>query len=99
MPLRRVAPGIIHVLGLRFMPDQKPSIGRIVHYRPPEGINGGPANVRPAIVVNVFGEGTIVNLHVFTDPINDTPLAAEHQCSVDFSEESKARSWCWPPRV
>lgn len=80
--------------------NQKPAVGRIVHYRPPEGINGGPTAVRPAIMVNVFGpDCPHVNLNVFVDAVNDSPLAAEHQCSVEYSEEPKPRTWCWPPRV
>lgn len=91
--------------------SQKPTIGRIVHYRGKQGLN----TLRPAIItatedtldqrgvdggnVPALDEGR-VHLWVFTPSVAGPGGFAEF--NVPFSEESgddlAPGSWCWPPR-
>lgn len=77
------------------MSEQKPSVGRIVHYRLCEQeptING--TDVHPAIITRVWSD-TCVNLTVFPD-------AAEpfFKTSVLLCEGRGEKSrWFWPPRA
>lgn len=77
-------------------PQVKPTIGRIVHFVVPNEhaieANNGAKEV-PAMVTNVFGDGTLVNLKVFTDGVYDT-----WRTSVHYSEEKVPYSWHWPER-
>ena len=77
-------------------PTVKPTIGRIVHFVPPNDTCIEASNHTkevPAIVTNVFGEGALVNLKVFTDGIYDT-----WRTSVHYSESKEPFSWHWPER-
>lgn len=81
--------------------NQKPTVGRIVHFvLPPEHKRAG--EVRPAIIVMVNGSDphATVNPNVFLDPANDEPLRSFDACSVTYDESPKPalRTWCWPPR-
>jgi hypothetical protein len=50
--------------------DQKPSIGRVVHYVLKEGRSAGCH--RAALIVNAFGDGIPhANLHIHLDGAND----------------------------
>ncbi len=75
------------------MSEQKPSIGRIVHYQA-FGTPGGehPSVPRAAIITEV-GDGGSVGLFV----ANPTGLFLNRD--VPFSEEPKPGHWSWPPRV
>jgi hypothetical protein len=92
--------------------DQKPSIGRIVHYVIKEGRSAGCH--RPAFIVNCFGPDVPhVNLQVFLDYGNDDgsefttldqitrqtyPLTG-HVYSAPYDPEGKLPgSWHWPER-
>jgi hypothetical protein len=74
------------------MSGQKPTIGRIVHYRAASAeqrFNG--AEVYPAIITQVFG-GDAANLLCMP------PFAPPfHEGSVPMNE-TNPRSWFWPPR-
>lgn len=73
-----------------------PTPGRVVHFRlPADHVRAG--EIRPAMVIIV--NPTTLNLNVFMDPANDEPLGKFEACSVEYSEEPKPRTWCWPPRV
>jgi len=79
------------------MDPQKPTVGRIVHYTPPEsdGRKGAPY---PAVITHVFGD-TCVNLHVFDDgsfPLHVPGTEAHKPTSVNLG--TGPRSWSWPPR-
>lgn len=72
--------------------EQKPSIGRVVHYKP---LDSDPprnnAEVLPAVIVRVWSD-TCVNLRVLNDQVYDF-----------WKTSSKlgdgAGEWNWPPRV
>jgi hypothetical protein len=84
--------------------EQKPSVGRIVHYVMPIRYGRARGEVRPAIIVRVFpGETDKVQLQVFTDGSNDgleCVLGIVWETSVHHDEAGKALgTWHWPPRV
>ena len=81
------------------MPEQVPSIGRVVHYVLPDGRY--PGEHRPAFIVKVWGP-TSVNLQVFVDGTNDYPdyNGSVWATSVPFdSSGEQPRSWHWPEFV
>ncbi len=73
--------------------EQKPSIGRIVHYQS-YGTPGGEFLPKPraAIIADVRDDGTTCDVVVF----NPQGLFFN---SVPFSGEPKPGCWNWPPRV
>jgi hypothetical protein len=89
-----------------------PSVGRIVHYYPPEshGKDDGGAGVRdrkrqpyPAIVTHVWSD-TCVNLRVFDDGTfllghaTSTPVVTS--CTLAEPDAGvRHEFWSWPPRV
>lgn len=81
------------------MADQKPSIGRIVHYAS-YGTPGGeflPSN-RAAIVTELdpdSADGMGVGLCV----LNPTGQYFNRNVAYDGSENPKSGTWHWPPRV
>ena len=66
----------------------EPTIGRIVHYHIPAGLNHG--GTRPAIIVNVHSE-IRVNLVVFLDGPKDEGFA--------YSQDALTRYTAWVPSV
>lgn len=76
--------------------DQKPSVGRIVHY------NSAKGEVLPALITRVWNEdpGTC-NLTVFTDGTDEDGAVATtvRKTSVVPGEPGEAGKWNWPPRV
>lgn len=73
--------------------NQKPSIGRIVHYQR-YGSPGGEHESKPspAIITDVLEDGATVDIMVFNPNglyFNRTP----------YSETPKPGHWSWPPRV
>lgn len=72
------------------MAEQKPTVGRIVHYYSTEADikDGEPI---AALIVSTFGEG-IVALTLFLP----NGLAWEE---APFSEAPRPGHWSWPPRV
>ncbi len=77
------------------MSEQVVTVGRIVHYVLP-----GKGAIRPAIVVQVWPDGS-VNLQVFTDGVND---GAHHASGLHWatsahqSDTHEYGTWHWPPR-
>jgi len=74
--------------------DQKPSIGRIVHYQA-FGTPGGEYKSRPraAVVTEVFDGTDNVSLCILN------PTGQFFNQSVPFSADPKPGHWNWPPRV
>jgi len=73
------------------MSEQKPSVGRIVHYQAYGTPNGEyPSVPRAAIVAEVYSD-TKVKVVVF----NPTGL---HFNDSEYSETPKPGHWSWPPR-
>lgn len=92
------------------MSQQKPSMGRIVHYVAPEGVT------RPAIIIAPCIERfpgsnytrDECQLHVYFDGTNDMPWSPERKMaevpnpwrtSVPYDENKAVGTWHWPPRV
>ena len=75
--------------------DQKPSVGRIVHYQS-YGTPGGEYTSKPraAVITEVYADGvTAVGLCILN------PTGQFFSPSVPFSETPKPGHWNWPPRV
>jgi hypothetical protein len=84
------------------MPEQTPTIGRIVHYVREEGVE------RPAIIVHVWPDNAtphagMVQLQVFNDsdggPANDGLANVTWETSVEHSEDPQPHTWHWPERA
>lgn len=75
------------------MNEQKPSVGRIVHYQS-YGTPNGEYKSKPiaAVITEVFSD-TCVNLFVMN------PSGLFFNQSVVRSDEPKAGHWNFPPRV
>lgn len=74
--------------------SQKPSIGRIVLYRPESS-----ESLLPAIITRVWSDDC-VNLHVFGGELPDSQgifPTSVLRCPTD--DGTMPRSWSWPPRV
>ncbi len=76
------------------MSEQKPSVGRIVHYQS-YGTPGGEYKSQPraAIITQVHGDSYAVDLCI----LNPTDMF--FTSSVPHSVTNDPGSWCWPPRV
>ena len=75
------------------MSDQKPSIGRIVHYQA-YGTPGGEHKSEPrAAIITEVKDGNLVSLFV----ANPTGIFLNRD--VPYSEEPKPGHWNWPPRT
>lgn len=73
--------------------DQKPSVGRIVHYQS-FGTPGGEYTSKPraAVITEVHSE-TCVALCILN------PTGQFFTTSVVFADPPKPGCWNWPPRV
>ena len=89
------------------MPEQVPSVGRIVHFIMPES-SRYPGEHRPAIIVKVWDTDpkpdSMVQLQVFTDGSNDGEFFKSGlfwATSVTYADpsENKPYSWHWPEFV
>ena len=85
------------------MPDQKPTIGRIVHYACQRN---GVLVDRPAIIVHVWNPDEFdgsVQLQVFNyddgGRANDGLPNVTWETSVPYSEERRPHTWHWPERA
>lgn len=73
---------------------QRPSVGRIVVYRPHE--NGPAGDPIPAVIVRVWSD-TCVNLRLFRD---SAPGPDDHRRSVVLADSpDQVDAWHWPARV
>lgn len=75
------------------MSKQKPTVGRIVHFRPELSQNKGQPY--PAMITHVWSD-TCVNLSVFND--GSYALPPEHLKPTSVTLGDGPRSWGWPPR-
>lgn len=79
--------------------EQKPSVGRIVHYFPSEqdteALSNGNDGPIAAIVTRVWDASGCVNLTVFPD--YSSPVA--RSSVLPRSDALRTNSWEWPPRV
>lgn len=78
--------------------EQKPSIGRIVHYQA-YGTPGGeyPSVPRAAIVTDVNTNPETSPMVVSLAILNPTGLFFAR--IVEFDEDGKPGTWRWPPRT
>lgn len=86
------------------MPQQVPSVGRIVHYVIPDG--RAPGDHRPAIIVRIWGPphpGVACQLQVFMDGdgslSNDVAPNVVWRTSVVQDSSGKLGTWHWPEPV
>lgn len=74
-------------------PEQKPAVGRIVHYQAHGSPNGQHKSLpRAAIITAVHEDGR-------TDVCVLNPTGMYFDQGTPFSEAPKAGHWNWPPRV
>lgn len=81
--------------------NQKPSMGRIVHYvMTHQRGSGQPFEECPAIITRVWSD-TCVNLHLLRDhdQSHHDQQQGDKPTSVMFDEAGAPRSWHWPERV
>ncbi len=81
------------------MDEQKPSVGRIVHYYGSANVMANKGQPYPAIITHVWG--ACVNLFVFADGSNSAPFGivapGELITSVERrTKEGQERCWDWP---
>jgi hypothetical protein len=74
------------------MPDQKPSIGRIVHYIDEE------AGHCAAIIVGVADDQETCELRIFW-PYQHVRPGADWAPHVPHDETAKPNTWHWPEQV
>jgi hypothetical protein len=76
------------------MAEQKPTVGRIVHYQA-YGTPGGEFKSEPraAVVTQVHDDGSTVGLAVLN------PTGMFFNPTIPFSADPKPGHWSWPPRV
>ncbi|PTL79102.1 hypothetical protein [Vitiosangium sp. GDMCC 1.1324] len=89
------------------MSEQKPTIGRVVHYVLGEEAGSRKGEVRPAVVV-AMRHPEMPNLQVFLDGPNDQPGTFTQgsrldgsnlwRGSVPFGGPDQPGTWFWPPR-
>lgn len=79
------------------MSEQKPSIGRIVHYGLPVKTEGEAPVTAAAIIVGV-NERT-VTLRVFGVSTARFETGEFFQLNVPYSSTLQPECWTWPPRV
>jgi hypothetical protein len=86
------------------MPEQKPTVGRIVHYvLAQQDDTRNPGEHRPAMIVRTWG-GDCVQLQVFMDGANDHErfsacgLMWVSSVAHDEVENRAGRTWHWPER-
>jgi hypothetical protein len=80
--------------------EQKPSIGRIVHYQSHGSPNGQhPSEPRAAVITAVRTDGTAPESAGFVDLCVLNPTGMYFDRGTPFSETPKAGHWNWPPRV
>ncbi|MFE9684193.1 hypothetical protein [Streptomyces sp. NPDC006285] len=85
-------------------PDQKPSVGRVVHVPMPRSANNG-ADFAPAIVTRVWDDEVSINVRILAD---STASLQEWRTSLTYVEElpdgpimdeTSLLHWTWPKKV
>lgn len=76
------------------MSEQKPSIGRIVHYQAHGSPDGTHKPAPRAAVITEVTDDTKVGLCV----LNPSGFFFNQGCLFDASETPKGGTWRWPPR-
>ena len=86
------------------MNEQKPTVGRTVHFAPPQECVG-PASLTlyPAIITQVnhvpsLPEGTHTDQVETVELVTFGPNSVYFQHKVSFSSEPKPGCWFWPAR-
>lgn len=79
------------------MAEQKPSIGRVVHYQAFGTPGGEHPSVPRAAVITEVGDPSDPRSAVGLAVLNPTGMFFNR--SVPFSEQPKPGCWSWPPRV
>lgn len=86
------------------MPEQQPSVGRVVHYRShgspvlPDGTQMYRSECRAAIITEVDPAADDINQYVALCVLNPTGMFFNEDCEHD--ETSKhGGTWHWPERV
>jgi len=79
------------------MAEQKPSVGRIVHWFPDTADSQYNQVPHAAIITYVDFVETEIDLQIFV-PLRFIGYNTMLQ-KVPFSETPKPGHWCWPPRV
>ncbi len=69
------------------------SVGRIVHFTPPDTENVVREPIA-ALITRVYDGGEMVNIVAFPDH-----APSYHVSSVPYSEEPRCYSWRWPVKV
>jgi hypothetical protein len=80
--------------------DQKPSVGRMVHFTLDVGDTAGKSQPYPAIITHVHSD-ECVNLAVCNDGSHPLPLGRTNPTSVALRRPAQTGGpcWEWPPRV
>lgn len=80
--------------------DQKPTVGRIVHYHHKDAKDKGQPY--PAVITHVWGD-SVVNLAVCADGSYPLPhgnmLVTSVQMGGPDRVDALGSCWSWPPRV
>lgn len=73
--------------------EQRPTVGRIVHYQA-YGTPGGEYKSEPraAVITQVAVSGDVVGLAILN------PTGMFFNPAIEYSAEPKAGCWSWPPR-
>lgn len=83
--------------------EQKPSVGRTVHFTPPQECrNDKTPEFYAAIITQVnLGppEGAMSDLGETVELVTFGPNSVYFQHRVPFAPEHKPGTWTWPPRV
>jgi hypothetical protein len=86
-----------HPAGRRQHMEQKPSIGRIVHYQSHGSPNGQHKSEPRAAIITAVYETPPAPGAVDLAVLNPTGMYFDK--GTPFSETPKAGHWNWPPRV
>lgn len=82
------------------MPEQKPSVGRIVHFFPgdnPENALPNNMEFAPAIITQCWG-GDIANMTIFVASHNEEVRKGWSVHHKDALQQEGSPYWVWPSR-